>query len=178
MKKILAISGSTRIASSNLKLVKAIASLSAGVFDVEIYNNLASLAIFNPDIAIDRQPAEVIAFRQKIASADGVLICTPEYAMGVPGALKNAIDWTVATAEFSHKPTALITASTSGLKAHDSLLGTLKVIEAAITDDTQFVISFIKTKVNDQGLITDADALEKVQVLISALEKLINDAKQ
>ena len=62
--------------------------------------------------------------------ADGVIICTPEYAHGVPGSLKNAIDWTVGTGEFSGKPTMLITASTDGKNGHKALLETLKVIEA------------------------------------------------
>jgi NAD(P)H-dependent FMN reductase len=174
-KHILAISGSTRAASSNLNLINAIAQLAAGTFDITIYDSIARLPIFNPDIDNEKDvPAVVTDFRAQLKAADGVLICTPEYAMGVPGALKNAIDWTVSSSDFSHKPVALITASTSGLKAHDSLMGTLAVIEAKMNDDTQFVISFIKTKVNTANTIADEAILEKVNKMIIALSELIN----
>ncbi len=169
-KKVLAISGSTRAHSSNLTLIKAIADLAKDVFDVEIFNDIAGIPHFNPDINTDEPPKPVTDLRNQLRAADGILICTPEYAMGVPGTLKNAIDWTVSSAEFSHKPTALITASSLGHKGHASLLETLKVIEAAITDETQLVISFIKTKVNDQG-ITDDSTLEDVKKVIAALHR-------
>ena len=75
--------------------------------------------------------------------------------MGVPGTLKNAIDWMVSSCEFSHKPVALITAS-SGQK--DMLIETLKVTKA-ITDETQ--LRFSKTKINDKRQITDPETLKK-----------------
>lgn len=178
-KHVLAISGSTRAASANLHLINAIANLAAGKFELTVYDSIANLPIFNPDRDNEHDvPAEVTDFRAQLRAADGILICTPEYAMGVPGALKNAIDWTVSSCEFSHKPVALITASTSGLKAHDSLMGTLAVIEAKMNDDTQFVISFIKTKVNTANTITDDATLEKVNNMISALSELIDTGSE
>lgn len=79
---------------------------------------------------------------------------------------KNAIDWTVSSCEFSQKPTALITASSQGEKAHHSLLETLRIIESNITEDTQLLISYIKTKVNQDNKITDEATLSSVlQVL-------------
>lgn len=167
MKKIIAICGSTKANSSNLKLIKAIAALSSTLFDVTIFNDIASIPHFNPD-HLSEPPAEVVHFRNLLNEADGILICTPEYAMGVPGSLKNAIDWTVSSMEFSKKPTALITASSLGHKAHASLLETLKIIEAGVTDDTQLVISYINIKVNDTG-ITDEPTKEQVLKLIGAL---------
>jgi chromate reductase len=86
-----------------------------------------------------------------LKAADGILICTPEYAMGVPGSLKNAIDWTVSSMEFHQKPTALITASSVGQKGHQALLETLMVIEAQMVEESKLVIPFIRTKVNDEG---------------------------
>ncbi|MRG43819.1 flavoprotein [Chitinophaga sp. SYP-B3965] len=169
--KILAISGSTRKVSSNLHLIHAIANLSADIFQVEIFEGLTGLPHFNPDI--EPAPQEVIAFRKLLNEADGVLICTPEYAIGVPGTLKNAIDWTVSDMNFSKKPVALITASLSGAKGHQSLLGTLQIIEARLTDHTQLLISGIKVKVNDQAVITDEVTLQQIQQLITSLAALI-----
>ena len=96
--------------------------------------------------------------------------------MGVPGTLKNAIDWTVSSMEFSHKPVALITASSAGQNAHLSLLETLKVIESEIPESSQLLISFVKTKIKDDK-ITDTDTLEKVKQLIGSLINTVDNAR-
>src|SRR5665647_1477007 len=126
--KIVAISGSTRKASSNLNLIKAIARLTSDAFTINIFEGISDLPHFNPDLDNENVPPQVSGFRRLLREADGILICTPEYAIGVPGTLKNAIDWTVSSMDFSKKPVALITASLSGEKAHKSLLGTLLII--------------------------------------------------
>src|SRR6185503_12586186 len=113
-KKVLAISGSTRRHSTNHNLLKALAGLMADVLDITIYDSIADLPHFDPDRSNDNVPGIVTAFREALAQAAGVIICTPEYAHGVPGTLKNALDWTVSTADFSGKPTVLITASKYG----------------------------------------------------------------
>ena len=171
-KKIFAISGSTREKSTNLNLIYAIKELAKDIFDIEIFNEIANLPQFNPDLDIDPAPQTISVFRKKVKQAGGVLICTPEYAMGVPGTLKNAIDWTVSSAEFSKKPVALITASSMGEKAHTSLLETLKIIECNITNDTQLLISFAQTKINSDAMITDNVTLEQVKKLIFSFSKL------
>lgn len=172
-KKILAISGSTREKSTNLNLIYALKELSKEIFEIDIFTKIADLPHFNPDLDIDPAPQKIYEFRKKIKRAEGILICTPEYAMGVPGTLKNAIDWTVTSAEFSKKPVALITASSMGQKAHASLLETLKIIESNITDDTHLLISFAKTKINSDPVISDKETLEQVEKLITSFSNLI-----
>lgn len=173
--KILAISGSTRAQSSNLDLIKAIADLTVDSFSITIFEGLPALPHFNPDLDLDKEnaPTAVTSFRQQLQAADGVLICTPEYAIGVPGSLKNAIDWTVSSMNFSQKPVALITASTSGITAHRALLGTLLIIESKITAEMQLVVSSVKTKVSNAGKITDPDTLLHVNKLIQAFTEVI-----
>jgi chromate reductase, NAD(P)H dehydrogenase (quinone) len=171
--KILAISGSTRTSSSNLSIIKAIAGLTSETFSVTIFDGLSELPHFNPDLDNENPPAQVTEFRRQLREADGILICTPEYAIGVPGTLKNAIDWTVSSMEFSQKPVALITGSLSGEKAHKSLLETLLIIEARITRDTQLLISFVKTKVSSDSIITDSGTLNSIKRLIESLTKII-----
>lgn len=97
---------------------------------------------------------------------------------GVPGTLKNALDWTVSSCEFSHKPVALITASTSGEKAHASLLGTLNVIEAKIGKQSQLLIQFAKTKVNDKNAITDNTTLTSIKELIDSFIDTMNQEEK
>src|SRR5260221_3125555 len=121
-KKVLAISGSTRASSTNLNCIKAIVDLGANLFSVQLYEGLMNIPPFNPDDDTDDPPEAVADLRQLLKNADGILICTPEYAMGVPGVLKNAIDWMVSSMEFSNKPVALVTASLSGLKRHAALM--------------------------------------------------------
>ncbi len=175
-KNILAISGSTRSHSTNRNFLRAIAEMTQDTLALTIFEGLSELPHFNPDLDDGRTPppASVADFRRQIAEADGVIICTPEYAMGVPGTLKNAIDWTVSSCEFSHKPVALITASSLGEKGHSSLLGTPNIIESRVTDDTQLCISFAKTKISTEGVITDAETLGSVKKLVTAFVELVN----
>ena len=173
-RNILAICGSTRKESSNLNLIKFIADLSKDQFHFTIFNDLKNIPPFDPDDDTENAPKTVVNFRALIKEADGVLICTPEYAMGVPGTLKNAIDWTVSSAEFSHKPTTLITASSVGEKGHAALLETLKIIECEIPEAIQLLIPFIKTKINAQGIVTHEETLEKLKIFVNAFNELLN----
>ena len=171
--KIMAISGSTRERSTNLNLINAIIDLASDIFDVTVYRGLMLLPPFNPDYDNEKAGEFVVDLRTQLRRSDGVIICTPEYAMGVPGTLKNAIDWTVSSADFYRKPTALITASSVGEKGHASLLETLKVIDANITDETQLLISHAKHKVSNDYKVTDAKTLTEVEKLILAFDKVI-----
>jgi NAD(P)H-dependent FMN reductase len=172
-KKILAISGSIKASSTNLKLIQAITELTLDKFEISVFDKLAAIPHFNPDLDTEVPPEAVTVFRDQLREADGILICTPEYAMGVPGVLKNAIDWTVSSMEFSKKPVALITASSMGHKGHHSLLETLKVIESDLSGNTQLLISFVKSKISDEGKITDEKTLLEVKALITAFEKVL-----
>lgn len=175
--KILAISGSTRKSSTNLNLINAIINLFADQIDIKLFGEIAEIPHFNPDLDTDHPPQTVADFRRQLREADGILICTPEYAMGVPGTLKNAIDWTVSSCEFSHKPVALITASSVGQKGHLSLLETLKIIESDIPDSSQLLISFVKTKVSKENKITDSTTLDQVKLLMDSLINTIREKR-
>lgn len=177
-KKVLAICGSTKKTSLNLSLINALAEITKEQIRTEIFTGTDSLPHFNPELDNDTPPQAVVDFRNQLKEADGILICTPEYAMGVPGTLKNAIDWTVSSAEFYRKPVALVTASTLGHKGHQALMETLKIIGSNITDDTQLVISAIKTKVTYDNKIIDTETYSSVTKLMSAFEALLNNDRK
>lgn len=177
MFNVLAICGSTRAASSNLNVIHAIARLAHDRFSVQLYSGLEQLPQFNPDRDTEDIPAEVADLRKQLRAADGVLICTPEYALGLPGALKNAINWTVSSMEISKKPVALITASLSGEKAHQSLLGTLLIIESRMTQDSQLLISAVRTKLGRDATINDEATREGVEKLIRSLVEMMSEAE-
>ena len=114
-------------------------------------------------------------FAVKFRETDGVLICTPEYVFSIPGALKNALEWTVGTSDFAGKPTALITASGLGESAHESLFLVLKTIEARITDKTALLISGARTKLNSTGKLSDAPTIEAINLLIKSFLQIIDE---
>jgi NAD(P)H-dependent FMN reductase len=169
-----AICGSTRQSSTNLSLIYAITELTKNDLNITIYNHINSLPHFNPDNDNGKVNEAVIKFREQLKTADGILICTPEYAMGLPGTLKNALDWTVSSCEFSKKPVMAITASSMGEKAHQSLLGTLNILEAKVKN-LDLLISFAKTKISTSNKITDEFTLNEIKLLISKFIKVIED---
>jgi chromate reductase, NAD(P)H dehydrogenase (quinone) len=175
MKRILAISGSTRTDSTNRHLIKAIAELMKEFFTILPYERISLLPHFNPDQIAD-VGSEVNDFRELIRQSEAVLICTPEYAHGVPGSLKNAIDWTVGTNDFSGKIVMLITASSDGKFGHSGLSETLHVIEAIVPPDIQLLIPFAKTKIHQKGIITDSQTMADVKAALNKLyNMLLND---
>src|SRR5215471_18927692 len=91
---ILAISGSLRPNASNNIILRYLSGLVPTGVIFNVYENLAAIPAFNDS---EEAPPAVVEFRKLLADADAVLICSPEYAFGIPGALKNAIDWTVSS---------------------------------------------------------------------------------
>lgn len=177
-KKVVAICGSTRAQSANLSIIDYVASILSNEVEFEIYDQLSALPHFNPDNDKETAPAIVEFLREKIATADGVLICTPEYVFSLPGALKNAIEWCVSTTVFSDKPVAFITASASGVKAHESLRLVMQTICAGLKEETQLLIQGAKGKVNNDGTITDSVTAQQLKDLASAFVSQLNENEQ
>jgi len=178
MTTILAISGSLRLHSSNTRLVQAIAGLAPQDIKVRIYTGIAQLPHFNPELEGDPDLVAVDLWRTQLQAADGVLFCTPEYAHGVPGVLKNALDWIVSSGEFMHKPTAVISASPSpdgGDKANASLVQTLRVMMADIQDGAILCIPAIPAKINAEGKLTDAKTEVALRSILEVLIQAVTD---
>jgi len=136
---------------------------------VTLYEGLANLPHFDPGLDTESPPATVIDLREQLQQADGVLICTPEYAFGIPAALKNALEWTVSSGEFVDKPTALITASSQGQHGHAALQLVLGAISAKLTEEAKLLIPFVRTRVNPDGSVTDAEVLASLKTVLQAL---------
>lgn len=170
--KIFAIAGSLRKNASNATILKAIAAMAPAAIDFDIYGRLGELPLFNDS---DDAPEPVVDFRRRIAEADGVFICTPEYAFGVPGVLKNSLDWTVSSGEFDGKPVAFISAATGGENAYASLLLTLTALSARLVEGSTLLISFVRSKLDEKGGIKDPATYNAVK---SVLDVLINSIKE
>ena len=174
-KNIFAIIGSASKNSSNLKLVQKIAALTADEFTINIFENLAALPHFNPELSIENTPQVIIDFRNAVQQANGIIICTPEYIFSIPSGLKNAIEWCVSTTVFSKKPAGLITASASGIKGHEELKLIMRTLETIFHDDTTLLINGIKAKVDNNGNIKDEQTNTALQTFTNAFIKLVNN---
>ena len=173
--KIFALSGSTRAASANGHLLRTLADWAAPDYEVSLFDGIATLPHFNPDQSIDGAPDAVLAFREQISAADGVWICTPEYVFSLPGSLKNALEWTVATTVFTGKPVGLITASASGEKGHEELLLIMRTLQAEFTDATQLLIKGIKGKFDAEGRLTDEATATRLRQFLQAFDGLLRE---
>ncbi|MPY92207.1 MAG: NAD(P)H-dependent oxidoreductase [Acidimicrobiia bacterium] len=114
--RMTALSGSLNGSSSNSALVHALAEVPSDV-DLTVWEGLDQLPYFRPDAPGDDQ---VGALRHAVAAADAVLIATPEYAGGMPGTLKNALDWLVGTGELYAKPVVVLSAAPSPERGHNA----------------------------------------------------------
>lgn len=107
MPHLLAISGSLRAQSSNQTLLRAGMLVAPAGMTITLYDGIGRLPHFNPDDDVEPLPSAVASWRDQVAGADGLLISSPEYARGVPGSLKNALDWLVSDTRLYGKPMAL-----------------------------------------------------------------------
>jgi chromate reductase, NAD(P)H dehydrogenase (quinone) len=174
--RILAISGSLRASSTTTALLRAAAALAPDNMVISIYQGLADLPHFSPDLDGDHSPAPIVELRNQLRAADGVLICTPEYAYGMPGSLKNALDWTVSSGEFAFKPVAAISSSPSsmgGEKALASLLLTLTAEAASIVEGGTLSVPFVRTKLNAINEGTDPEMRQALRSVLDALAQAI-----
>ena len=172
--RILAISGSLRAASSNNMVLQAIRNLAPENIDVKIYDALDKLPHFNPDLDGDTPPDAVHDLRALIGNSDGVIISCPEYAHGVPGSLKNALDWLVGSLEFSGKPVALINTSPRATHAQESLQEILITMSARLIPEAFATVSLLGRAVDAQAITSDPELSGILSRSISAFALAIN----
>jgi chromate reductase len=131
---VLTLSGSLRQASLNTAMLTMAADCAPPGMHVHRHRGLGDLVLFNPDLEVN-EPPSVARLRQDIAAADAVLIASPEYAHGVSGVMKNALDWMVASGVFVDKPVVLWNASPRASHALAALRETLTVMSSRLVDE-------------------------------------------
>ena len=141
--RILAISGSLRASSSNTALLLAAAALAPQGMEVSLYDGLGDLPHFNPDLDGEAVPRAVEDWRSKLRASDGVVFSVPEYAHGVPGVLKNGLDWVVGSGELMDKPVTLFNASPRGTYAQASLTETLTAMTAKVVSQASITLQLL-----------------------------------
>jgi NAD(P)H-dependent FMN reductase len=168
----LGLCGSLRRVSSNLNLLRAALTLLPSDVEMRIAEPLDRLPHFNPDLDLEPAIPSVTRFREEIAAASALIICSPEYAFGVPGVLKNALDWLVSSGEVYEKPVALITASPNhGGAAHAQrhLLDTLRAQQARLVDAACVSVPFVRTRFDAVGTLVDAEISQALRSGLAAL---------
>lgn len=168
----LAISGSLRSESSNTALLRAFQALAPPGTCVTLYEEMARLPPFDPGLEPEQAHGSVRAFRDLIRAAQGVIICTPEYAHGMPGILKNALEWTVASGKFVDKPVAALSSSPTaagGEKALAWLIQTLAVMSAQIVQEISQPIPFGRSRVKSDGEIIDPALAVTLHAILAGL---------
>jgi len=175
--RLLGISGSLRQGAFSTAVLRGLAEALGPRAELTIHP-LDAVPLYNQDLDTALAPAGVAALRAAIGEADGVIIVSPEFNYGLPGVLKNALDWAsrpYGTATLIGKPVLTVTESpafTGGARAHAPLNDVLLAIGARVLARPQAVIGSVHEKVTD-GRLTDAAALE---FLIAGVEDLLREA--
>ena len=169
--KILTLSGSLRARSSNGELLRAAQLVADPSWTFDHYDGLALLPHFNPDLDFEgaTPPEPVRDLRARIAAADALLISSPEYAHGVPGSLKNALDWLVSDAAVLGKPIALLNASARSTFAHPQLAETLRTMSTALADEASVVVPLDGRRLDAAGIAADSSLKALLRDALAAL---------
>ncbi|MBB3399042.1 NADPH-dependent FMN reductase [Rhizobium sp. BK060] len=164
-----ALCGSQRKASTNRRLLEALRDNAPAGVSIEISELIGELPIFNPDREGENTPVVVEEFAAKVRACDGIVIACPEYAHGLPGGLKNALDWLVSRDEVPFKPAMIAHASHRGDFALDQLTEVVKTMSFRLVDEAFLPISLLGKSEDVQAAVL----AESVQngLLVSALVK-------
>lgn len=164
--KILAMSGSLRAGSYNTLLLEAARQYFPEAAQLQLHS--IELPLYNEELDGDQKPASVVAIKQAVAEADGILIATPEYNYGIPGGLKNALDWISRPAFKSplvKKPVAIMSAAKSpigGARAQGQLKQILGGMLADVYVAPEFLVPMAQTVFSAEGELTDTATAQKL----------------
>jgi NAD(P)H-dependent FMN reductase len=141
--QLLAISGSLRVDSTNSALLRSLNRFAPKDARVDVYTELGTLPIFNPDLEGKNTPMVVERLAQQVSSADGLIISSPEYGHGIPGGLKNLLDWLTSRFEIVDKPILLLHASHRGDVALQALCEVLKTLSRNMMPDVSIRVPLV-----------------------------------
>lgn len=174
--RILAIPGSIRKGSFNAALLDAMSRLPHETTEITLYHRLKDIPIFNPDMSENTLPEPVTELMERVRESDGVIISTPEYAHGIPGVIKNMLDWLVASDVLVLKPVVVTSVSTSslgGARSHAPLVQVLSAMNANVVVEGSLNVPYASNKFHADGGLTDAFTRKAIHVSLLALEQAI-----
>ena len=172
---VLGIAGSLRAGSFNRHLLQAAVELAPDGMEISHFERLGDIPPFNQDVEAKGDPEPVVAFKRAIAEADALLIATPEYNYGVPGVLKNALDWASRPAGkcvLQRKPTALMGASPGAQGTARSQLQLRQMFvftETYVLPKPEIYVARAHERIDATGRVTDEVTRRLIGELLQAL---------
>ena len=165
---ILALSGSLRQASINSAFCRAAARLAQENMQVSVFTGLGALPLFNPDLEGD-PPSAVQDFRLAVGRADALLIASPEYAHGISGVMKNALDWLVSDEGVVYKPVALVNTSPRAHHAYESLREILKTMSTTQVAGASIALPLLGSCFTEEGMLASPEVSGAIKASLEAL---------
>ncbi len=166
---LLGLAGSLRRQSFNRAGLEAMAVVCAGQHEFRIFEQTGSLPLFNPDREDEIIPA-VVALKSAVSRADGLVIASPEYAHGISGVMKNALDWLVGGEAFINLPVALLNTSPRASDAQNALRLVLKTMSAAVIDEACVALPLLGTQLGRDEILKDKALVETLEKSLQAFE--------
>lgn len=160
--KILAISGSLREQSYNRAAVEALSQVAPEGVVVHVFDGLRNLPLFNPDLEETRVFA-VEHFKEALSDSHGLVIASPEYAHGISGVMKNALDWLVSGEEFIHMPIMLINTSPRAHHAQDALREVVVTMSGCIVDSACLSLPLLGSGLDLAGILHNTEHSDSLQ---------------
>jgi NAD(P)H-dependent FMN reductase len=171
--KVLAISGSLRAGSINSAFCRAAARLAPSPLQVSLFDGLRSLPLFNPDLEA-HPPGPVQGFRASVAEAHALVIASPEYAHGISGVMKNALDWLVSFEGFIDKPVAIVNTSARAKHADDALREVLQTMSARILPEASVTLPLLGSCTTEEAMLSSAEVAQQIRSALAALATAIS----
>lgn len=168
-KRVLALSGSLRAASTNTAVLQALAWLAPAGVEVTLFGGLRSVPPFDPDQDGPVPPGPVADLRGAVAAADALVISSPEYARGVAGSLKNALDWLVSGPELPGKRIALLNTSPRAVHADAALRLTLETMAGHLVQEACVTLPLLGRGLDAAGIAADPALAAMLLGLLPAL---------
>jgi NAD(P)H-dependent FMN reductase len=170
--RIVCLSGSLRKASYNTTLIKAVHRLAPPETEVSLFEDMAIMPLFNPDL--EGQPVPVVdGLRKALAGADGLLIASPEYAHGISGVLKNALDWLVSGEEFPYIPVALFNTSPRASHAQAALREVIRTMSGNIIEKASITVPLLGSHYTVEDIVSSPELSRTIVGAIHALRDAI-----
>jgi chromate reductase, NAD(P)H dehydrogenase (quinone) len=169
--RVLAISGSLRKGSSNTAALEALARLAPEGVRVLVYQDLARLPPYNPDDDLEDQPKpELVRALQAIVGAcDAVVFAVPEYAHGVPGVFKNALDWLVSSETFAGRRVVMINTSPRAYHAQANLREILSTMSVRFLADAFITLPLTGKAITADEIMADGTCVRRLGHVLDAL---------
>jgi chromate reductase, NAD(P)H dehydrogenase (quinone) len=174
--KVLAISGSLRSTSLNTALLGAAMQLVPQNIETRLYGGLGKLPHFNPDLENEDLSA-VTEYRTLLQNSDGVLISSPEYVHGIPGVLKNALDWIVSSGEFVKKPVVILNGSPRATYAQASLVEILTTMNAHIVKEASITLPLLGSGLDQAGIAAHSEFADALRLAMATFAEEIKKQK-